>query len=1199
MKKISALILLLFASCLYSQQINLRSDVKNQLPIANGGTGSATAAGAWANLFTGAGIAANCPVLATASNGAITCSSFTGLPSGWTATGSGSSQVVTAPGTFAAGTAITSPLVNNGVSACYFSGSTADVKIANAFASLPLSLGKVDASCLGTTTQVLAGTISLTAGQELDFSDATTIIPAAVSSDVVHVVGGSILKGLHVGLGNYPITYSGSAVSFTCTTGGPIIGPEIDNLSIDGATSAPGIGLLINCPTLNYGAAYTHVNGMYTNGVLRPLVLSTSNGGWINANEFKGLTFLAVSTSIPATGITLLNAGKQIEANTFEGFFEGNGTPSSIGISATTTTTATANIDANTFNFNIYDSAYSWYVPSSSVSGRVNVNWVQGLLNGTSIDTLGADYIQNYSSDAFNFYTLQANALTLYPSLTQTAIAIVPAANDTRAEVYGANSSNSAYMWKIDDSGNAMFSGNVAAGATPSALATVAIIGDSLTQTTYGPLLGNAYAPLPSGLTVTNLGDSGQSPGQIAARIGAVPTYAISSTGTIPITGTATMTFTVGWEPVNASTTGQYLHGTWGGVPGKATYSSGCCAWVPDGTGSPVSVNNIYGAQFIPDQPSRNAVAQIFGMGHNVSQQAPQYVYQNLLASVANVPPWELYAVWSNTYDNGNSAVNWSGGQFWTINQQLNAWEQSTFGSHFINVNTPMLAAYDPTSAVDIEDATIHLVEPSSLRAVYGYGTLTNAIGATDTSIQMTCVGGSIPLNEDMLVFDTGANQELAFITAASGSCPGTITYTVNRLGIGNNEAHSAGVPAYNVDHLHMATPCIASLTGGNANNPNGWCGGQYIATAVATYVTANYNPSSAQAPAFTGLPDGSARLPSTLPTSTTQSQYGSAGNPVALVNAQIGWFSGNISMGMGIINAPQANLATLNLGNLQNTTGSPLSFFPSGSYYYFSPSSGATVFLGSGSNPFSWIYGGSESLTSTSGGLYGVGSALLLPSGNAQPANYLIGTGLSGGSYGPKSLASLGLVGTGSANTFTANQTISNSTGPQLTLNNGSGTTFGITQSGSYTVFNASSGSYYVQIAGKNIAQILASSVEWFSLGTATSSSGNYNSVSTNYYGSYWNGSSAVSDAWSVGESLSSGTTPTSVFYISKIGGAASWQVQMPNTVLIGATPTVSASQVGFGNSTTASSSCGSLTSSAGCLTINVAGTPHYIPYY
>jgi hypothetical protein len=498
MKKISALILLLFASCLYSQQINLRSDVKNQLPIANGGTGSATAAGAWANLFTGAGIAANCPVLATASNGAITCSSFTGLPSGWTATGSGSSQVVTAPGTFAAGTAITSPLVNNGVSACYFSGSTADVKIANAFASLPLSLGKVDASCLGTTTQVLAGTISLTAGQELDFSDATTIIPAAVSSDVVHVVGGSILKGLHVGLGNYPITYSGSAVSFTCTTGGPIIGPEIDNLSIDGATSAPGIGLLINCPTLNYGAAYTHVNGMYTNGVLRPLVLSTSNGGWINANEFKGLTFLAVSTSIPATGITLLNAGKQIEANTFEGFFEGNGTPSSIGISATTTTTATANIDANTFNFNIYDSAYSWYVPSSSVSGRVNVNWVQGLLNGTSIDTLGADYIQNYSSDAFNFYTLQANALTLYPSLTQTAIAIVPAANDTRAEVYGANSSNSAYMWKIDDSGNAMFSGTVAAGAVNGVVNAALQTGADI-----GAKINTSVAGLPSGGTVS------------------------------------------------------------------------------------------------------------------------------------------------------------------------------------------------------------------------------------------------------------------------------------------------------------------------------------------------------------------------------------------------------------------------------------------------------------------------------------------------------------------------------------------------------------------------------------------------------------------------------------------------------------------------------------------------------------------------
>jgi hypothetical protein len=46
-------------------------------------------------------------------------------------------------------------------------------------------------------------------------------------------------------------------------------------------------------------------------------------------------------------------------------------------------------------------------------------------------------------------------------------------------------------------------------------------------------------------------------------------------------------------------------------------------------------------------------------------------------------------------------------------------------------------------------------------------------------------------------------------------------------------------------------------------------------------------------------------------------------------------------------------------------------------------------------------------------------------------------------------------------------------------------------------------------------------------------------------------------------------------------------------------AAPTVSASQIGYGGTTAASSSCGSLSSAAGCVVVNVAGTTHYIPYY
>jgi hypothetical protein len=50
---------------------------------------------------------------------------------------------------------------------------------------------------------------------------------------------------------------------------------------------------------------------------------------------------------------------------------------------------------------------------------------------------------------------------------------------------------------------------------------------------------------------------------------------------------------------------------------------------------------------------------------------------------------------------------------------------------------------------------------------------------------------------------------------------------------------------------------------------------------------------------------------------------------------------------------------------------------------------------------------------------------------------------------------------------------------------------------------------------------------------------------------------------------------------------------------VLTGAPPTTTSGQIGYGASVTANTNCGTLMSSAGCVTINVAGTVHYIPYY
>jgi hypothetical protein len=50
---------------------------------------------------------------------------------------------------------------------------------------------------------------------------------------------------------------------------------------------------------------------------------------------------------------------------------------------------------------------------------------------------------------------------------------------------------------------------------------------------------------------------------------------------------------------------------------------------------------------------------------------------------------------------------------------------------------------------------------------------------------------------------------------------------------------------------------------------------------------------------------------------------------------------------------------------------------------------------------------------------------------------------------------------------------------------------------------------------------------------------------------------------------------------------------------VLTGPEPTTNAGQIGLGNNTVPASMCGSLPNVVGCWTVNINGTPRYIPYY
>lgn len=68
----------------------------------------------------------------------------------------------------------------------------------------------------------------------------------------------------------------------------------------------------------------------------------------------------------------------------------------------------------------------------------------------------------------------------------------------------------------------------------------------------------------------------------------------------------------------------------------------------------------------------------------------------------------------------------------------------------------------------------------------------------------------------------------------------------------------------------------------------------------------------------------------------------------------------------------------------------------------------------------------------------------------------------------------------------------------------------------------------------------------------------------------------------------------------ITMSGGLVSnFRLQSSSNVVTSGTPTVSAGQVGFGATTAANTSCGTITLSTGCLAINIGGTTRYIPYF
>jgi len=310
-------------------------------------------------------------------------------------------------------------------------------------------------------------------------------------------------------------------------------------------------------------------------------------------------------------------------------------------------------------------------------------------------------------------------------------------------------------------------------------------------------------------LTVQNEGVSGQTSTQIGVRQGAVPTYATVSGGVIPASGGVTVTFPTGYEPATIYGPSAGVTGTILGVHGTVTFLSNVSTFTRTTAGDPVSAPG--SPKFVVDTPYV-AYLPVFWEGRNNYRQIAQ-ILSDLAAQVATVPSGHNYLVMSVI--NQNAPVEWKGGAEYNTIIALNNQLATTYQSHYLDIRKVLVNSYDQTQANDAADYQ-HDVPPTSLHALESIGTLSSAIGPSDTTFTVNITTGQL-CSCGLLNIDTGQNAETTVVSSASGN-----TVTVVRGFSGANIAHAAGVATVQTDPMHL--------------NAKGY---QVVANAVAQYFSA------------------------------------------------------------------------------------------------------------------------------------------------------------------------------------------------------------------------------------------------------------------------------------------------------------------------------------------------------------------------
>lgn len=330
---------------------------------------------------------------------------------------------------------------------------------------------------------------------------------------------------------------------------------------------------------------------------------------------------------------------------------------------------------------------------------------------------------------------------------------------------------------------------------------TIVCWGDSMTQGDEGTTDIGAYPVLLQsaiGPQIVNMGIGGQTSTQIGVRQGGVASYVTVQGGTIPAHGGVTVRFATGFEPVTLPT--RTVSGSIAGVDGTISLSgflpTGTFNFTPvAGSHTPVTVNG--NARFIPATPYQNYLAIFWEGRDNLFATAagpwgPAQIESDIAAQVAALPKGLNYLVLSVM--NENYAAERKGGANYATLMSLNNTLAATYGTHYLDMRSAVVKAYNPSSPVDVTDHKFDM-PPTSLGAVSATGTLVGKIGTTDTKFTVKLAAGTLRVSQNLVI-----DNESIHILSVSGS---TVTLCTRGYG-GVLAAHSAGAAVTERDPTHL-----------------------------------------------------------------------------------------------------------------------------------------------------------------------------------------------------------------------------------------------------------------------------------------------------------------------------------------------------------------------------------------------------------